>query len=154
MSLYSTLRAFTCSALIVLLHLGCDEKTRLFRKVTDAYECLSCEQSRRSYDSSLGVSTVVMPSATTSARASKIYAPSKPPPGGVIYDFAEWQRQHYGDGPAPQQNMRRESSADRNYLMQSAKNTMDQRSSAIRRLHLRREQRRAGNVEKPGCTIQ
>jgi curved DNA-binding protein CbpA len=135
-------------------YIGCDEKTNLFRKVTDAYDCLSCEQSRRSYDSSLGISSMAMPD-MTSARTSKVYAPPKPPPGGAIYNFDEWQRQHYGEEPsAPQQNMRRESSVDRAFHNHNARNSMDQRSDAIKKLHLRREQRRSGKDAQPGCALQ
>lgn len=78
-----------------------EDKTRIFKQLTEAYNILSDQDARRKYDSKLGIS-----------RVSSFYSPGvgkeggnqgdirapRPPPDFKIFDHDEWNAWHYGEG--------------------------------------------------------
>jgi DnaJ-class molecular chaperone len=86
------------------------EKTRLFKQLTEAYNVLSNVDRRQKYDSSMGISRVssfYTQQGTSAASGSgpppsgDIKAP-RPPPDFKTFDFEEWNAWHYGDNAIQQ----------------------------------------------------
>uniref|UniRef100_G3MQU2 J domain-containing protein n=1 Tax=Amblyomma maculatum TaxID=34609 RepID=G3MQU2_AMBMU len=73
---------------------GCSAASERFQEITAAYDTLSNESLRATYDESLGT----VPQRATSFRAERP-TPRQTPMGGrtPIYNFDEFYRQHYGD---------------------------------------------------------
>src|SRR5690554_3689118 len=74
---------------------------QMFRRLTEAYQILSDDQKRRSYDITLGVRTV-RHSATGSSFNTRYNARPKKKPGPISkeehkFDYDTWKAWHYGD---------------------------------------------------------
>ncbi|EWM25569.1 hypothetical protein NSK_002588 [Nannochloropsis salina CCMP1776] len=77
-----------------------EDKTRIFKQLTEAYNILSDQDARQKYDSKLGisrVSTFYRPGGSHPGGEGDIRAP-RPPPDFKIFDHDEWNAWHYGEG--------------------------------------------------------
>jgi len=79
-----------------------EDKTRIFKQLTEAYNTLSDQDARRKYDSKLGISRVssfYRPGGVgrEGGRDGDIRAP-RPPPDFKVFDHDEWNAWHYGEG--------------------------------------------------------
>lgn len=79
-----------------------EDKTRIFKQLTEAYNILSDQEARRKYDSKLGISRVssfYRPGGVGKEGGNQgdIRAP-RPPPDFKIFDHDEWNAWHYGEG--------------------------------------------------------
>jgi DnaJ-class molecular chaperone len=147
-------------------------KTKAFKNATHAYDVLSNEDLRRQYDSTVGLDIQYgayqhshtsghghnnKSSWKTTSRRSKVYAPSQPPPGpgGRVYDFKAWNMAHYGDEGISYEGVGGAESSSR----RSSRLEIADRDNIVKRMHLRRMERRAAGVAKPpppqsSCSIQ
>ena len=87
---------------------GCQKKAQDFKDLTEAYTTLNNTGTRNAYDQSLlqnhhphyqygFVNYTKQTVDQRTAHYRKVYAP-RPPPGFKVFDYAEHERMHYGDG--------------------------------------------------------
>ena len=146
---------------------GCQVKTAAFKEVTDAYDTLSVESSRREYDVSLGIggggggggaySPGSSGGGATVSRRQDVTAPRQPPRSQGrstrVYDYNSWYAEHYGDDLDPTRDLdqttplrevlgvRNETRSEKVFQQSQARAHMNEKSAIKSRMEARRQQR-------------